>query len=163
MDSGVKDGGERSIMNAYEQLLWDSERLHSNLLEFIKAELDRAGIDDINNIQALAISHMRSGRLSKVGSLVTSGCYYGTNASYNVKKLTENGYLDTVHEPGGRRVSIALTQKGIEMREMVRQLHEDCLNDLLEETYGRETFAATNALLKAISGNMAKRIESTTH
>ena len=68
------------------------ERLHRQFLEVVKAELDRLGVEDINNVQALILSHVGGEELT-VGELTYRGYYLGSNVSYNVKKMMENDYL----------------------------------------------------------------------
>ena len=68
------------------------ERLHRQFLELLKAELDRQGIQDINNVQSLILYNIGSDDMT-VGELTARGYYLGSNVSYNVKKMVENGYL----------------------------------------------------------------------
>ena len=68
------------------------ERLHRRCLEVIKTELDRSGVRDINNIQSLILFNIGEEELT-VGELTQRGYYLGSNVSYNVKKMVENGYL----------------------------------------------------------------------
>ena len=56
-------------------------------------ELDRTGIADINNIQALILSNIGKEELT-VGELTNRGYYLGSDVSYIVKKMVENGYLE---------------------------------------------------------------------
>ena len=69
------------------------ERLHRQFLEVVKVELDRTGVVDINNIQALILSNIGKKELT-VGELTNRGYYLGSNVSYNVKKMVEHGYDD---------------------------------------------------------------------
>ena len=64
------------------------ERLHRRFLDVIKAELDRLGIEDINNVQTLILFNINEEQLT-VGELTVRGYYLGSNVSYNVKKLVE--------------------------------------------------------------------------
>jgi hypothetical protein len=61
------------------------ERLHRRFLDVIKTELDRLGIEDINNVQTLILSNINEDQLT-VGELTIRGYYLGSNVSYNVKK-----------------------------------------------------------------------------
>jgi DNA-binding MarR family transcriptional regulator len=70
------------------------ERLHRRFLDVIKAELDRLGIEDINNVQTLILFNINEEQLT-VGELTVRGYYLGSNVSYNVKKLVEN--LSLIH------------------------------------------------------------------
>jgi DNA-binding MarR family transcriptional regulator len=68
------------------------ERLHRQCLEVVKFELDRMGVRDLNNVQALILFNIGDEELT-VGELTQRGYYLGSNVSYNVKKMVENGYL----------------------------------------------------------------------
>ena len=69
------------------------ERLHRQFLEVMKVELDRTGVVDTNNIQALILSNIGKVELT-VGELTNRGYYLGSNVSYNVERMVENGYLE---------------------------------------------------------------------
>src|ERR1700730_5178225 len=92
------------------------ERLHRQFLEVVKLELDAQSIYDVNNVQALLLFNMGEGDIS-VGELTSRGYYLGSNVSYNVKKLSESGYLvyeRSVHDR--RSVRVRLTSKGRTLR-----------------------------------------------
>ena len=78
------------------------ERLHRRFLDVIKTELDRLGIQDINNVQTLILFNINEDQLT-VGELTVRGYYLGSNVSYNVKKLVENGYLVQARSTHDRR------------------------------------------------------------
>ena len=100
------------------------ERLHRRFLDVLKAELDHLGIEDINPVQSLILSNIDSDEIT-VRDLVRRGYYLGSNASYNIKKLVESGYLEHERSPRDRRsVRIRLSPKAIELRAKVRELQE---------------------------------------
>ena len=68
------------------------ERLHRQLLDVIKDELDRRDERDINSVQALLLFNVGDQELT-AGELRTLGHYLGSNVSYNLKKLVEGGYI----------------------------------------------------------------------
>ena len=80
------------MKQTYLELIQLIERLHRQFLEVVKAELDRLGFEDINNVQSLILANIGEEDLT-VGELTYRGYYLGSNVSYNVKKLVENGYL----------------------------------------------------------------------
>lgn len=80
------------------------ERLHRRFLDVIKTELDRLGVEDINNVQTLILFNINEEQLT-VGELTARGYYLGSNVSYNVKKLVENGYLQQERSPHDRRMT----------------------------------------------------------
>ncbi len=81
---------EAAVKQSYLETIRLIERLHRRFLDVIKTELDRLGIEDINNVQSLILSNISSEQLT-VGELTARGYYLGSNVSYNVKKLVENG------------------------------------------------------------------------
>ena len=86
------------MKDAYLQIIALIERLHREFLEVVKAELDRRAIRDLNNVQAMILFNIGEEELS-VGELTIRGCYLGSNVSYNLKKLTENGYIEQTRSP----------------------------------------------------------------
>ena len=91
------------------------ERLHRRFLDVIKAELDRLGIEDINNVQTLILFNINEEQLT-VGELTVRGYYLGSNVSYNVKKLVENDYLIQERSSHDRRMTrVRLAPKGLDL------------------------------------------------
>jgi DNA-binding MarR family transcriptional regulator len=107
------------------------ERLHRHFLEVVKLELDGLAIHDINNVQGMMLFNIGDAEMT-VGELTLRGCYLGSNVSYNVKKMVDNGYLvqeRSVHDR--RSVHVRLTKKGRDLRDrlsvMLRR-HVEMLN-----------------------------------
>ena len=99
------------------------ERLHRHFLEVVKLELDGLGIHDINNVQGLMLFNIGDAEMT-VGELTLRGCYLGSNVSYNVKKMVENGYLlqeRSVHDH--RSSHVKLTDKGRTLRDRLSGMH----------------------------------------
>ena len=99
------------MANNYLELVSLTERLHRHLLEIIKLELENFRVHDINNVQALMLFNISDAEMT-IGELALRGCYLGSNVSYNVKKMVENGYLDaerSVHDL--RSIRVKLTDK----------------------------------------------------
>ena len=95
------------------------ERLHRQFLGVVNLELDAQSVHDVNNVQALMLFNMGEGDIS-VGELTSRGYYLGSNISYNVKKLSENGYLvyeRSAHD--GRSIRVRLTPKGRTLRNQI--------------------------------------------
>jgi DNA-binding MarR family transcriptional regulator len=100
------------------------ERLHRRFLDVIKTELDRLGIEDINNVQTLILSNINGEQLT-VGELTVRGYYLGSNVSYNVKKLVDLGFINHQRSRIDRRsVRVSLTPKGQSVAEVVGGLYE---------------------------------------
>jgi DNA-binding MarR family transcriptional regulator len=112
------------IQPLYLEALTLVERLHRRLLDVIKDEFDRRGRADINSVQALLLYNVGDKELT-AGELRTRGYYLGSNVSYNLKKLVEMGFLDHQRSRVDRRsVRIKLTEKGMEVRNIVEALYQ---------------------------------------
>jgi len=112
------------MKNAYLELISLVERLHRHFLELVKLELDGLGLDDINNIQGMMLFNIGDSQMT-VGELTLRGCYLGSNVSYNVKKMVENGYLVQRRSLHDRRsIHVRLTDKGIKLRNRLSAMHE---------------------------------------
>lgn len=100
----------------YHRALSLVERLHRQLLDVVKDDLDRAGHDDLTPVQALLIFNIGEHEWS-AGELKTRGFYLGSNVSYNLKKLHELGYVESeksLHDK--RQIRLRLTPDGLSLR-----------------------------------------------
>src|SRR3569833_1706062 len=84
-----------SVRKHYLETLNLVERLHRQLLDVIKDELDRRGERLVNSVQALLLFNIGDQELT-AGELRSRGHYLGSNVSYNHMKLVEAGYI--LHE-----------------------------------------------------------------
>jgi DNA-binding MarR family transcriptional regulator len=99
------------------------ERLHRHFLEVLKLELDGLGIHDMNSVQGMMLFNIGDAEMT-VGQLTLRGCYLGSNVSYNVKKMIENGYLAQERSVHDRRsIYIRLTDKGRILRDRLSGMH----------------------------------------
>jgi DNA-binding MarR family transcriptional regulator len=100
--------------------LLQAERTTRQFLNLVKVALDAdEKLSDINPIQALMLFKLGDAKVT-VGALTLSGCYNGTNSSYNIKKLVENGYVTRERAAGDARVyMIQLTERGRWVRAVV--------------------------------------------
>jgi DNA-binding MarR family transcriptional regulator len=90
----------------------------------VKLELDGLGIHDINNVQGLMLFNIGDAEMT-VGELTLRGCYLGSNVSYNVKKMVENGYLAQERSVHDRRsIHVRLTEKGSQLRDRLQSMHQ---------------------------------------
>ncbi len=98
------------------------ERLHRHFLDVLKVELDRKGVQDINNVQSMILYNIGDDELT-VGELTIRGYYLGSNVSYNVKKMVENGYLvqeRSVHDK--RSIRVKLSEKGTDLKNAITEM-----------------------------------------
>ncbi len=100
------------MKHAYIDVIGLVERLHRHFLDVMKWELDQLGVHDISNVQALLLFNVGDDRVT-VGELTQRGYYLGTNVTYNLKKLVENGYVVQERSTHDRRsFHICLSDKG---------------------------------------------------
>ena len=106
------------------------ERLHRYFLDVVKVELDRHGIQDINNVQAMILFNIGEDDLT-VGELTIRGYYLGSNVSYNVKKMVENDYLVQERSKHDKRsIRVKLSPKGAELKKNLSDMfvrHEQAI------------------------------------
>jgi DNA-binding MarR family transcriptional regulator len=111
------------MSDGYLEVISLIERLHRQVLEVIKLELDRLGMHDINNVQALMLFNIGEAEIS-IGELISRGYYLGSNVSYNVKKMIENGYLAHERSLHDRRsIRVRLTQNGRILRDRLDEMY----------------------------------------
>lgn len=125
------------------------ERLHRLFLDVVKSELDALGIFDINNVQTIVVCNIGSAQLT-VGELTNRGYYLGSNVSYNLRKMVQNGYVLQVPTPHDRRSShVKLSPKGLDLYkkfDRIFQSHADGLNS----KGGKETLAQLGSSLQKL-------------
>jgi DNA-binding MarR family transcriptional regulator len=106
------------------------ERLHRQLLDVIKDELDRRAEREVNSVQALLLFNIGDQELT-AGELRSRGHYLGSNVSYNLKKLVEMGYINHERSDTDRRsVHVSLTDKGKQIQDAVTKLFERHLESI---------------------------------
>lgn len=104
------------------------ERLHRYFIDVVAVELTRKGLQDINAVQAMIVYNIGHEELT-VGDLTLRGYYHGSNVSYNVKILVQNGYIEqerSVHDK--RSIRVKLSDKGMETYKVIAEMfvrHED--------------------------------------
>jgi DNA-binding MarR family transcriptional regulator len=122
------------MTNGYLEVISLIERLHRHFLEVVKLELEGLGIHDINNVQGMMLFNIGDAEMT-VGELTLRGCYLGSNVSYNVKKMVDNGYLvqeRSVHDR--RSIHVRLTGKGRNLRDRLSAMHKRHVEMLAQTT-----------------------------
>src|ERR1700752_1222922 len=110
--------------STYLEVISLVERLHRHFLEVVKLEIEGLGIHDINNVQGMMLFNIGDAEMT-VGELTLRGCYLGSNVSYNVKKMVENGYLAQQRSRHDRRsIHVSLTEKGSRLRDRPTATHQ---------------------------------------
>ena len=139
--------------NLYLEAISLVERLHRQFLEVVKLELEGLRIHDINNVQAMMLFNIGDAEMT-VGELTLRGCYLGSNVSYNVKKMVENGYLAherSVHDR--RSIHVRLTEKGGKLRDALSEMHRRHGEMLSQASIAAEDLQAAGVTLKGLSGS----------
>ena len=135
------------MKQTYLELIQLIERLHRQFLEVVKAELDRLRFEDINNVQSLILANIGEEDLT-VGELTYRGYYLGSNVSYNVRKMVENGYLIQERSAHDRRsIRVRLSDKGIELRNIVDAMFDRHTARLGSDTVPVEDLNHANTIL----------------
>ena len=134
-------------MNTYFQVISLIERLHRQFLELVKLELEGLGIHDINNVQGMMLFSIGDSVMT-IGELTLRGCYLGSNVSYNVKKMVENGYLAQQRSLHDRRsVRVHLTEKGSELRDSLTAMHRRHIEMLSQARLAAEDLQSVGSTL----------------
>ncbi|MES2729730.1 MAG: MarR family winged helix-turn-helix transcriptional regulator [Pseudomonadota bacterium] len=126
------------------------ERLHRYFLDVVKTELDRQNMQDINNVQAMILYNIGHDDLT-VGELTLRGYYLGSNVSYNVKKMVENGYIvqeRSVHDK--RSIRVKLSDKGKKLHKIVSEMLSKHLSKLDVSDLGEVRLNQTLQTLKLL-------------
>src|SRR5271163_94234 len=136
--------------NGYLEVISLVERLHRHFLEVVKLELDGLGIHDINNVQGLMLFNIGDAEMT-VGELTLRGCYLGSNVSYNVKKMVENGYLVQERSAHDRRsIRVRLSSKGLDLCGKLDAMHDRHVNNLGQTSVDGQTLIDANATLRRV-------------
>lgn len=151
------------MTNAYLEAISLVERLHRHFLEVVKLELEGLGIHDINNIQGLMLFNIGDAEMT-VGELTLRGCYLGSNVSYNVKKMVENGYLLQQRSLHDRRsIHVRLSDKGRQLRDSLQAMHQRHVEMLAQASLAHEDLETLCATLRRLerfwvhAGDMVQR------
>ena len=134
----------------YYEIILLIERLHRHFLEVLKTELDRLSIQDINNVQSLILYNIGQDELT-VGELTQRGYYLGSNVSYNVKKMVENGYLEQERSPHDRRsVRVRLSEKGLALHTKIGEMFDRQITALDKAGFSHVELAGCNDILRRL-------------
>ena len=153
------EGDQDQLKGSYLQLLHLVERLHRQLLDVIKDELERLGQTDINSVQALLLYNIGDAELTP-GELRSRGHYLGSNVSYNLKQLIDKGYIQDQRSDVDRRSKrVSLTPAGLEVRDRLTGLFDRQLASV-EQVGGvdQELIESTNKALQRLERFWADQV-----
>ena len=120
----AEPAAQGDVKTMYLESLTLVERLHRRLLDVIKDEFERQGRNDVNAVQALLLYNIGNSELT-AGELRTRGYYLGSNVSYNLKKLVEQGFILHQRSRVDRRsVRVSLTADGTKIAAIIEKLYQ---------------------------------------
>jgi DNA-binding MarR family transcriptional regulator len=147
------------VRHAYLDTVLLIERLHRYYLEVVKIDLDRRNTQDINNVQALILYNIGEDEMT-VGELTARGYYLGSNVSYNVKKMTENGYIIQEKSPHDKRsIRVKLSEKGLGLHKVMKEQFTKQIGALSQGNLSEPELATLNEQLRKLErfwSNMMK-------
>ena len=147
------------MQSAYLDIIALVELLHRQFLELVKLELDANGTHDINNVQAMLVYNIGDLEMT-VGELTLRGCYLGSNVSYNVKKMIENGYIAQERSSHDRRsVRVKVTDKGLSLQQKMKQMHERHMASLSQNTIQLEELVSAHRALLELERFWTRAVE----
>nr|WP_221237127.1 MarR family transcriptional regulator [Roseospira goensis] len=124
--------------------------MHRHFLDVLRTELRRVGNDDVNAVQALLLFNIGQEDVV-IRDLRDRGYYHGSNVSYNIKKLTEMGYLTQERSPHDRRATrLRLTDRGFVVCHTVGALQESLVANLRRRDVTEETLREAAEALACI-------------
>ena len=135
---------------SYLDVISSIERAHRQFLELVRLELDGMGIYDINNVQAMMLFKIGDAEMS-VGELTLRGCYLGSNVTYNVKAMVEQGYLASQRSLHDRRsVHVRLSEKGRKLRDGLMAAHRRHINMLADVAINADDLKTAEITLRRL-------------
>jgi DNA-binding MarR family transcriptional regulator len=146
------------VKKEYLELTRLIERLHRRFLDVLRTELNRMGVKDINGVQALLLANIGEEEIV-IRDLVERGYYQGSNVSYNIKKLTDMGYMEQERSTHDKRsVRIKLTEKALKVVEKIRDLEEHNAGELAKQDIGDDDIDAVCRSLRRLERTWADYI-----
>jgi DNA-binding MarR family transcriptional regulator len=138
------------MRSEYIELIALAERMHRQFLEIVRLELDKCSVDDINSVQAMIVYNIGDLEMT-VGELTLRGCHLGSNLSYNVKSLRDNGYIVQERSAQDRRsVRVRLSEKGMSLHQKLQYMHERHLASLAQGVVQDEDMVSTHRTLRRL-------------
>ncbi|MEB3703166.1 MarR family transcriptional regulator [Candidatus Bealeia paramacronuclearis] len=138
------------MKEGYLDLISAIERLHRQFMEVVRIELDRMELHDINNVQCFILYNVGQDTMT-VGEVANRGYYLGSNVSYNLKKLVENGYFIQEASFHDRRSSkIRLSEKGLALYKRMDEIYEEHSKNLVHNGFYDKNIEDTVKLLRRL-------------
>ncbi len=126
------------------------ERMHRRMLDVLRVELTRRGVDDVSPAQVMMLLNIGSEEVS-VRDLIERGYYLASNASYNLKALLEAGYIDrTTAQRDKRAARIRLSDKGLELCAALSEMESFHAGRLMRTEEERQSFEGAFRMLRQL-------------
>ena len=136
--------------SAFLEIFVLAERLHRQFLEVIQLELDTLNIRDINNVRALMLLNIGDSEMT-ASELLWRGCYLGSNVSYNLKKLTESGYVVQERSQHDRRViMVRNSEKGAALCGILQDMNTRHIEALSRTNFKSEDLSSCRQVLRTL-------------
>ncbi len=137
------------------------ERLHRRFLDVVRIELTRIGVRDINPVQILMLAAIGQNEDMAVRDLIDRGYYLGSNVSYNIKNLSESGYIERFTDPHDRRSArVRITGKGRPVLEKLQSVTANLAAALITSAEQSKDCDATLNFLRRFERECSIFIES---
>lgn len=139
-----------SSLAIYHDVARVIERMQRRFHDVIRVELGRLGVDDISPMQVVMLMNIGNDELT-VRDLMERGYYLGSNASYNLKNLVEQGYVDRGSSQRDRRAArLSLSEKGYRLWQEIRRLDALRLGSLFRDPRDLEDLEITYKTLRRL-------------
>jgi len=143
-DTETKLSNSRLIQELPRQI----ERMHRRFLDVVRLELGRVGIRDISPVQVMMLGNIGTETIS-VRDLIERGYYLGSNASYNLKQLSEGGYIERETSMRDKRsAQLKVTKKGLDVLEKLSELETQWAEPIFQEDKSEDIQTTHNLLRK---------------
>lgn len=139
-----------SEVSLYADIARMIDHMQRRLHDVVRVELGRVGVDDISPMQVLMLLNIGHDELT-VRDLMERGYYLGSNASYNLKHLVEQGYVDRGASARDRRAArLRLSEKGEWLCAEIGKLESRQATQLLRNPADAQDLEATYRLLRRL-------------
>lgn len=149
-DSRAGEASPASNVALYRDIARVIDHMQRRLHDVVRVELGRIGVDDISPMQVLMLLNIGDDELS-VRDLMERGYYLGSNASYNLKHLVEQGYVDRAASQRDRRAArLRLSEKGEWLCAEIGKLENRQATQLLRNTADSADLETTYRMLRRL-------------
>lgn len=138
------------MKEVYFETIMLVERLHRLFLEVVKTELDKMELHDINNVQCFILYNIGENNLT-VGEVSNRGYYLGSNVTYNLKKMVENGYIIQEQSPHDRRSShVQLSDRGLTLFRKLDEVFQNHARNMRHNGVTEQDIKSLKSLLQRL-------------